>query len=161
MFRRFCLLFLKSSPGCWAVLQLPCCPSKQGEPLENILQNLRKKWPPHPVHIITKTRARSNTQVSLLFQSGPPQVGSQPKSGKRRSRVKKQNGDGEERQRRFRRSESFTSSTRKLRFPIQSFFCFVTCQHWYHYCTIIIMSTVKLPLAKIGSIFSYLGPYLP
>ena len=28
---------------------LPCCPSKQGEFLENILQNLRNKWPPHPV----------------------------------------------------------------------------------------------------------------
>ena len=23
--------FSESSPGCWAILQLPCCPSKQGE----------------------------------------------------------------------------------------------------------------------------------
>ena len=37
LFPRFCLLFSESSPGCWALLQLPCCPSKQGELLENIL----------------------------------------------------------------------------------------------------------------------------
>ena len=48
LFRRFCKPFSGSSPGCWAVLQLPCCPSKQGELLENILQNLRNKWLPHP-----------------------------------------------------------------------------------------------------------------
>ena len=72
-FRRFCKRFPESSPGywdvqsgesccgkgfvkffvksvyCWAVLQLPCCPSKKGELLENILQNLQNKWPPHPV----------------------------------------------------------------------------------------------------------------
>ena len=28
---------------------MPCCPSKQEELSENILQNLRNKWPPHPV----------------------------------------------------------------------------------------------------------------
>ena len=44
---RFCKMFSESSPGCWAVLQLPCCPSKQGELSENLLQNLGKKWPPH------------------------------------------------------------------------------------------------------------------
>ena len=33
-----------------AILQLPCCPRKQGELLENRLQNLQNKWPPHPVH---------------------------------------------------------------------------------------------------------------
>ena len=27
----FVLLFSESSPSCWAVLQLPCCPNKQGE----------------------------------------------------------------------------------------------------------------------------------
>ena len=30
LFRRFCKMFSESSPGCWAVLQLSCCPSKQG-----------------------------------------------------------------------------------------------------------------------------------
>ena len=30
LFRRFCNMFSESSPGHWAVLQLPCCPSKQG-----------------------------------------------------------------------------------------------------------------------------------
>ena len=35
LFRRFCKMFSESSPGCWAVLQLSCCPSKQGELLEN------------------------------------------------------------------------------------------------------------------------------
>ena len=29
-FRRFCNMFSESSTGCWAVLQLPCCPSKPG-----------------------------------------------------------------------------------------------------------------------------------
>ena len=50
LFWRFCKMFPESSPGCWAVLQLPCCPSKQGELLENILQNFWNKWPPHPVY---------------------------------------------------------------------------------------------------------------
>ena len=42
-------MFSESFIGCWAVLQLPCCPSNQGEHSENILQNLRNKWPPHLV----------------------------------------------------------------------------------------------------------------
>ena len=49
MFRRFCKLFFESSTGRCAILQLPCCPTKQGELLENILQNLRKKWPARSV----------------------------------------------------------------------------------------------------------------
>ena len=32
LFRRLCKLFSESSTGCWAILQLPCCPSKQGNP---------------------------------------------------------------------------------------------------------------------------------
>ena len=36
----FCKMFSESSPGRWAVLQLPCCPSKEGELSENIIQNL-------------------------------------------------------------------------------------------------------------------------
>ena len=43
LFRRF---FLRVPQ---ALLQLPCCPSNQRELLENILKNLRNKWPPHPV----------------------------------------------------------------------------------------------------------------
>ena len=35
-----CILFSEISTGRWAVLQLLCCPSKQGELPENILQNL-------------------------------------------------------------------------------------------------------------------------
>ena len=46
----FVYFFLRVPQGCLAVLQLPCYPSKQGELLENMLQNLRNKWPPHPVH---------------------------------------------------------------------------------------------------------------
>ena len=49
LFRRFCNMSSESSTGYWAVLQLPCCPSKKGELSENLLQNLRNKWPPHPV----------------------------------------------------------------------------------------------------------------
>ena len=52
LFRRFCKLFSDSSTVCWAILQLPCCPSKQGELLKNTLQNLWNKWPPHPAQII-------------------------------------------------------------------------------------------------------------
>ena len=47
----FVYFFLRVPQGCLAVLQLPCYPSKQGELLENMLQNLRNKWPPHPVPI--------------------------------------------------------------------------------------------------------------
>ena len=50
LFRMFCKLFSESSTGRWVILQLPCCPSKKGELLEHILQNLPKKWPPHLVH---------------------------------------------------------------------------------------------------------------
>ena len=46
---RFCLLFSESSPGRWAVLQRPCCPSKQGELSENILQNLSHDLMNNPV----------------------------------------------------------------------------------------------------------------
>ena len=35
--------------GCTAAAMLP---SKQGELLEIILQNLRNKWPPHPVYTV-------------------------------------------------------------------------------------------------------------
>ena len=42
---RFCKMFSDSSPGCWAVLQLHCCHSKQGELSENLLQNRRNSPP--------------------------------------------------------------------------------------------------------------------
>ena len=38
--KRFCNMFSESSTGRWAELQLPCCPRKQGEFPENMLQNL-------------------------------------------------------------------------------------------------------------------------
>ena len=38
--------FVKCSTGSWAELQLPCCPSKQGELSENILQNHFLNLPP-------------------------------------------------------------------------------------------------------------------
>ena len=44
MFRRFCNMFSESSPGRWAVLQLLCWPSKQGELSETMLQNLWNKF---------------------------------------------------------------------------------------------------------------------
>ena len=37
---RLCKMFSESSTGHWAVLRLPCCPSKQGNLSENILQNI-------------------------------------------------------------------------------------------------------------------------
>ena len=51
--KRFCNMLSESSTGIWAELQLPCCPSKQGELLANLLQNLRNKWPPPPVRFLT------------------------------------------------------------------------------------------------------------
>ena len=36
LFQRFCAIFSGSSTGCPAVLQLPCCQSRQGELSENI-----------------------------------------------------------------------------------------------------------------------------
>ena len=48
---RFCKMFSESSPGCWTVLQLHCCPSKQGELSENLLQNLQNKCPSHLVQL--------------------------------------------------------------------------------------------------------------
>ena len=47
--KRFCNMFSESSTGSWAELQLPCCPSKQGELQENMLQNLFLKLPPQTV----------------------------------------------------------------------------------------------------------------
>ena len=37
---RSCKMFSESSTGCWAVLQMPCYLSKQGELSDSILQNL-------------------------------------------------------------------------------------------------------------------------
>ena len=42
-------MFSESSTGSWAELQLPSCPSKQGELLENMLQNLFLNLPPQTV----------------------------------------------------------------------------------------------------------------
>ena len=41
-----CNIFSESSTGRWAELLLPCCPSKQGELPENMLQNLFLNLPP-------------------------------------------------------------------------------------------------------------------
>ena len=43
--------FVTCFPGCWAVLQLPCCPIKQGELSEYKEQNLRNKLPPQTVEL--------------------------------------------------------------------------------------------------------------
>ena len=48
----FCKLFSDNSTGRWVVLQLPCCPNKQGELSENILQNLRNKFRPRLYSIL-------------------------------------------------------------------------------------------------------------
>ena len=52
LFRRFCNNFSESSLGRSAVLQLSCCPRKQGELSENILQTIRNKLPPKTIHNI-------------------------------------------------------------------------------------------------------------
>ena len=47
--KTFCNMFSESSTGSWAELQLPCCPSMQGELPENMLQNLSHNLPPQTV----------------------------------------------------------------------------------------------------------------
>ena len=42
-------MFSESSTGSWAELQLPGCPSKQGELPENMLKNLLLNLPPQTV----------------------------------------------------------------------------------------------------------------
>ena len=52
LFRRFCNLFSKSSP-CLLGLHGSCSIAQQPVELsENSLQNLRNKWPPHPVGVV-------------------------------------------------------------------------------------------------------------
>ena len=46
-----CNIFSESSTGSWAELQLPCCPSKQEELSENMLQNLFHNLPPQTVQL--------------------------------------------------------------------------------------------------------------
>ena len=46
---RLCKMFSESFLGCQAVLQLTCCPSRQGELSENILQSLFNKLSPQTV----------------------------------------------------------------------------------------------------------------
>ena len=48
--KRFCNMFSESSTGSWAELQLPCCPRKQGELQENMLQNLLHSLLPQTVY---------------------------------------------------------------------------------------------------------------
>ena len=47
--KRFCNQFSESSTGSWVELQLPFCPSKQGELPKNMLQNLVHNQPPQTV----------------------------------------------------------------------------------------------------------------
>ena len=47
--KRFRNLFSESSTGSWSEQQLPCCPSKQGELPESMLQNLLLNLPPQTV----------------------------------------------------------------------------------------------------------------
>ena len=47
--KRFCNMFSESFTGSWSELQLPCCPSKQGELPENMLQDLLLYLPPQTV----------------------------------------------------------------------------------------------------------------
>ena len=47
-------MFSESYTGSWAELQLPCCPSKQGELPENMLQNLLRNLPPQTVLVVNR-----------------------------------------------------------------------------------------------------------
>ena len=60
----------ESSPGRWAVPQLPCCPSKQGELSENILQNLRNKLPPQTVYNV-RHPLKNLSSVEFVFGVEP------------------------------------------------------------------------------------------
>ena len=54
LWKRFCNMSSESSTGSWAELQLPCCPSKEGELPENMLQNLLLYLLPQTVNIKVK-----------------------------------------------------------------------------------------------------------
>ena len=60
----FVICFSESSTGCWAVLQMPCCLSKQGELSENIKQNIFYKLPLQAVHV-SQTDALYSTYSHL------------------------------------------------------------------------------------------------
>ena len=49
--KRFCNMFSESSTGSWDELQLPSCPSKQGELSDYTLQNLLLNLPPQTVYV--------------------------------------------------------------------------------------------------------------
>ena len=58
------------STGRRAVLQLPCCLSKQGELSENISQNLSYELPPQTVH----KRERTQSQRAAAYVDEAPFV---------------------------------------------------------------------------------------
>ena len=59
----FCKMFSESSQGRLAVLQLPCCPCKQGKLSENIVQNLwNKLLIPRVLSVVPRSPARQAIQ---------------------------------------------------------------------------------------------------
>ena len=58
-------MFSESSTGSWAELQLPCCPSKQGELPENMLQNLFLNLPPQTVRTVKSMDCSGYTRTDL------------------------------------------------------------------------------------------------
>ena len=66
MRKRFCDMFSESSTGSWAELQLPCCPSKQGELPENMLQNLLHNLPPQTVDFWSRNCVKHGATRFLL-----------------------------------------------------------------------------------------------
>ena len=63
-------MFSESSPGRWAVLQLPCCPSKQGELSDNFFQNRSHNLTPQTVYTLTQCENPPTRCVQALPQ--PP-----------------------------------------------------------------------------------------
>ena len=68
LFRRFCNMFSKSSP-CLFGQHVSCSIAQRHVELsENSLQNLRNKWPPHPVHC-TQFRGEEQWWMSMWKDS--------------------------------------------------------------------------------------------
>ena len=80
----FCNIFSESSTDSWAELQLPFCPSKQGELSENIFLNLLPNLPPQTVEL-GQIPARHGVVRLRVAERVPEDGGEGVRDGERRS----------------------------------------------------------------------------
>ena len=97
--KMFCKILSESSTGRWAVLQLPCCPSKQGELSENILKNLFHSLPPQTVkckltlqvlHLLPKHDLRLLDAADRVLRRGPLRLSEESPDAQQRQLLQSQ-----------------------------------------------------------------------